>query len=52
MGPNPRKNEVLLFVRDYAFIPFDKWEEAEQFQKEHNVVFCKCGNCFPDEGNK
>lgn len=43
---------MLLFVRDYAFIPFDKWEEAEQFQKEHNVVFCKCGNCFPDEGNK
>lgn len=36
----------------YAFIPFDDWEEAKHFQKEHNVVFCKCGNCFPDEGNK
>ena len=36
----------------YAFIPFNTLEEAEQFQKEHNVAFCKCGNCFPKEGKK
>ena len=35
-----------------AFIPFNTLEEAEQFQKEHNVAFCKCGNCFPKEGKK
>ena len=36
----------------YAFIPFNNLAEAELFQKEHNVAFCKCGNCFPKEGKK
>ena len=36
----------------YAFIPFNNLAEEEQFQKEHNVSFCKCGNCFLEEGKK
>lgn len=33
------------------FIPFDSIEEVEQFEKEHNVIFRRCGNCF-SQGNK
>ena len=36
----------------YAFIPFNNLAEVELFQKEHNVVLCKCGNCFPKESKK
>ena len=36
----------------YVLIPFNNLAEAELFQKEHNVAFCKCGNCFLKEGKK
>lgn len=29
-----------------SFIPFNSLVEVEQFEKEHNIVFKRCGNCF------
>ena len=30
----------------YDFIPFDTLDDAEKFEKEHDVIFRKCGKCF------
>lgn len=33
----------------YDFIQFDSLEDVRKFEKDHDVSFIKCGNCFETE---